>query len=96
MGSPPSARPVKDMPGVIYELHGIFSVVVLVFDMVAALVGFSVVNPVRRPLDVSRQVCSSSGGDDLPSVSYKILELGVSAGHFGFADRFWADGPDAP
>ena len=64
--------------------------------MVAALVGLSVVNPVRRPSDMGGQVCGSSGGDDLPSVSYKTLEEGVSAGHFGFADRFWADGPDAP
>ena len=84
------------MPGVIYELHGIFSVVVLVFDMVAAFVGLSVVNPVCCPSDVSGQVCSSSEGDYLPSVSYKILEEGVSAGHFGFADHFWADGPNAP
>ena len=96
MGSPSSTRPVEDMPGVVYEFHSIFSTIILVFDMVAALVRLSVVNPVRRPLDVSRQVCGSSGGDDLPSVSYKTLEEGISAGHFGFADRFWADGPDTP
>ena len=64
--------------------------------MVAALVGFSVVNPVCRPSDVSGQVCGSSGGDDLPLVGYKTLKEGISAGHFGFADRFWADGPDTP
>ena len=96
MGSPSSTRPVKDMPGIVYEFHGIFSTIVLVFDMVAAFVGLSVVNPVRCPSDMSGQVCGSSGGDDLPSVGYKILEEGVSASHFGFADRFWADAPDAP
>ena len=73
MGSPPSTRPVKDMPGVVDELHGIFLIVVRVFDVVAALVGFSVVNPVCHPSDMSGQVCGSSGGDDLPSVGYKIL-----------------------
>ena len=96
MGSPSSAHPVEDVPGIIYEFYGILSIVIRVSDMVAALVGLSIVNPVCRPLDVSRQVCGSSGGDDLPSVGYKILEEGISAGHFGFADRFWADGPDAP
>ena len=73
MGSPPCARPVEDMPGVVDKFHGIFLIVVQVFDVVAALVGFSVVNPVCHPSDMSGQVCSSSGGDDLPSVSYKIL-----------------------
>jgi ABC-type phosphate transport system permease subunit len=84
------------MPSVVYEFHGIFSIVIFVLDIVAALVGFSIVNPVRCPSDVSGQVCGSSGGDDLPSVGYKILEEEISAGHFGFADRIWADGPDAP
>ena len=84
------------MPGIVYKLHSVFSVVIWVLDMVAALVGFYVVNPVHHPSDVSRQVCGSSGGDDLPSVGYKILEEGVSASHFGFANCFWADGPDAP
>ena len=84
------------MPGIVDKLHGIFLIVVRVLDVVAALVGFSVVNPVRRPSDVSGKVCGSSGSDDLPLVGYKTLEEGVSAGHFGFADHFWADGPDAP
>ena len=84
------------MPGIVYEFHGIFLTIVLVFDMVAAFVGLSVVNPVCRPLDVGGQVCGSSGGDDLPLVSYKTLEEGVSASHFGFANCFWADGPDVP
>ena len=96
MGSPPCTCPVEDMPGIVYEFYSIFSTIVPVFDMVAAFVGLSVVNPVCCPLDVSRQVCGSSGGDDLPSVSYKTLEEGVLAGHFGFANCFWADGPDAP
>ena len=84
------------MPGVVDEFHGIFSTIVLVFDMVAAFVGLSIVNPVRRPSDVGGQVCGSSGGDDLPSVSYKILEKGVLAGHFCFTYSFRTDGPDAP
>ena len=96
MGSPSSARPVKDMPGIVYEFHSIFLTVILVFDVVAALVRFPIVNPVRRPSDVSGQVCGSSGGNDLPLVGYKILKEGILASHFGFADRFWADGPDAP
>ena len=61
MGSPSPARPVKDMPGVIYEFHSIFSTVVLVFDVVAAFVGLSIVNPVRRPSDMSGKICGSSG-----------------------------------
>ena len=73
MGSPPSARPIKDMPGVIDKFYGIFSIVVGVLDVVAAFVGFSIINPVRRPSDVSGKVCGSSGGDDLPSVGYKTL-----------------------
>jgi hypothetical protein len=84
------------MPGIVYEFYGIFLIVVLVLDMVTAFVGFTIVNPVCRPLDVSGQVCGSSGGDDLPSVGYKSLEEGISAGHFGFANHFWADGPDTP
>ena len=73
MGPPSSARPVKDMPGVVDKFYGIFSIVVGVLDMVAAFGGFSIINPVRRPLDMSGKVCGSSGGDDLPSVGYKIL-----------------------
>ena len=84
------------MPGIVYEFYSIFSTIILVFDMVAAFVGLSVVNPVHCPIDVGRQVCGSSGGDDLPSVGYKILEEGVSASHFGFANCFWTDGPDTP
>ena len=76
------------MPGIIYEFHGIFLLVIWVPDVVAAFVGFSVLNPVCGPLDVSGQVCGSSGGYDQPSIGYKILEEGVSAGHFGFADGF--------
>ena len=61
MGSPSSARPVKDMPGIVYEFYGIFLTVVLVFDVVAAFVGLSIVNPVRRPSDMSGKICGSSG-----------------------------------
>ena len=96
MGSPPSAHPIKDMPGIVDKFYGIFSIVVGVLDVVAAFVGFSIINPVHHPLDMSGQVCGSSGGNDLPSVGYKILKEGISASHFGFADCFWADGPDAP
>ena len=93
MGSPPSAHPIKDMPGIVYEFHSIFSIVILVLDVVAAFVGFSVLNPVCCPSDMSGQVCSKSGGDDLPSVGHKILVEGVSASHSGFADGLWTDGP---
>jgi hypothetical protein len=61
------------MPGIVDKFYGIFSIVVGVLDVVAAFVGFSIINPVRRPSDVSGQVCGSSGGDDLPSVGYKTL-----------------------
>jgi hypothetical protein len=96
MGSPPCAHPIEDMPGIIYEFYSIFLTIVLVFDMVAAFVGLFIVNLVCCPSDVSGQVCGSSGGDDLPSVGYKILEEGVLASHFGFANHFWADGPNVP
>ena len=96
LGSSPSAHPVEDMPGIIYEFHGILSLVIWVLDVVAALVGFSILNPIGHPLDVSRQVCGSSGGDDQPLVSNKILKEGVLASYFGSADGFWTDGPDMP
>ena len=73
MGSPSSTRPIKDMPGVVDKFYGIFSIVVGVLDVVAAFVGFSIINPVCRPSDMSRKVCGSSGSDDLPLVGYKIL-----------------------
>jgi hypothetical protein len=52
------------MPGIVYELHGIFSLVIWVLDMVVALVVFPILNPVCCPSDVSGQVCGSSGGDN--------------------------------
>ena len=76
------------MPGIVYELHGILSLVIWILDMIAALVWLLILNPIGFPLDVSGQVYGSPRGDDLPSVGNKILKEGVLASHFGFPDGF--------
>ena len=84
------------MPGIVYELYSVFSLIIQVLDVVAALVGLRILNPIGHPSDVSGQVCGSSGGDNQPPVSDKILKEGILASHFGFANGFWTDGPNTP
>ena len=49
LGPPPSVHLVKNMPGIVNEFHGKFLLIIWVLDVVAALVGFPVLNLIGCP-----------------------------------------------